>query len=69
MDFFSQLQAATDSERQEFLGAPVIQQTLNGVVALETYIAFLEDFRFEDPLTATTFPQRVCFDVSLTPTP
>lgn len=41
MDFFSQLQAATDSERQEFLGAPVIQQTLNGVVALETYIAFL----------------------------
>ena len=41
MDFFSQLQAATDSERQEFLGAPVIQQTLNGVVALETYVAFL----------------------------
>jgi len=41
MDFFNQLQVATDSERQEFLGIPVIQQTLNGVVALETYVAFL----------------------------
>ena len=41
MDFFNQLQAATDSERQAFLGIPVIQQTLNGVVALETYVAFL----------------------------
>ena len=43
MDFFDQLQAATGSERQEFLGIPVIQQTLNGVVALETYIAFLSE--------------------------
>ena len=41
MNFYNQLQAATDSERQEFLGIPVIRQTLNGVVALESYLAFL----------------------------
>jgi pyrroloquinoline quinone (PQQ) biosynthesis protein C len=41
MDYFKQLQAATESERQAFMGIPVIQQTLNGVVALETYLAFL----------------------------
>jgi hypothetical protein len=35
----------------------------------ETYIAFLEEWRFQDSLASTTFPQRVCFDVSLTPTP
>jgi hypothetical protein len=35
----------------------------------ETYVAFLEEWRFQDRLAATTFPQRVCFDVSLTPTP
>jgi hypothetical protein len=37
--------------------------------ANETYIAFLEEWRFQDSLASTTFPQRVCFDVSLTPTP
>ena len=41
MEFYRQLQTATGSDRQAFLEAPVIQQTLNGVVALETYIAFL----------------------------
>ena len=35
----------------------------------ETYIAFLEEWRYQDRNAATTFPQRVCFDVSLTPTP
>lgn len=35
----------------------------------EAYIAFLEEWRYQDRLAATTFPQRVCFDVSLTPTP
>ena len=39
------------------------------MLANETYVAFLEEWRYEDPLAATTFPQRVCFDVSLTPTP
>lgn len=41
MEFFAELQAATESERQLFLGIPVIQQTMNGVVTLETYRAFL----------------------------
>jgi hypothetical protein len=35
----------------------------------ETYIAFIEEWRFEDILAPLTFPQRVCFDVSLAPTP
>jgi pyrroloquinoline quinone (PQQ) biosynthesis protein C len=41
MNFYNQLQAATETERQAFLGIPVIQQTLNGVVALDSYLAFL----------------------------
>lgn len=41
MEFFQQLHTATGSERQAFLGIPVIQQTLNGVVTLQTYQAFL----------------------------
>lgn len=41
MEFFQQLHAATETERQTFLGIPVIQQTLRGVVTLETYRAFL----------------------------
>ena len=41
MEFFQQLQAATEAERQAFLGIPVIQQTMNGVVSLDTYRAFL----------------------------
>ncbi len=39
------------------------------LLASETYIAFLEEWRYQDSRAATTFPQRVCFDVSLTPTP
>lgn len=41
MEFFQQLQAATEAEREAFLGIPVIQQTMNGVVSLDTYRAFL----------------------------
>jgi pyrroloquinoline quinone (PQQ) biosynthesis protein C len=41
VEFFQQLHAATETERQTFLGIPVIQQTLRGVVTLETYRAFL----------------------------
>jgi len=41
VEFFQQLHTATGSERQAFLGIPVIQQTLNGVVTLQTYQAFL----------------------------
>lgn len=39
------------------------------MLASETYLAFIEEWRFEDSIASTTFPQRVCFDVSLTPTP
>jgi thiaminase len=41
VEFFEHLQAATEHDRQLFLGIPVIQQTLRGVVTLETYQAFL----------------------------
>jgi len=41
VEFFQQLQAATEAERNAFLGIPVIQQTMNGVVSLHTYQAFL----------------------------
>ena len=37
--------------------------------ASDTYVAFIEEWRFHDSIAATTFPQRICFDVSLTPTP
>lgn len=39
------------------------------MLASETYIAFLEEWRYQDSRAPATFPQRVCFDVSLTPTP
>jgi hypothetical protein len=35
----------------------------------ETYVAWVEEWRFDDPLTPTSFPARVCFDVSLASTP
>jgi len=41
VDFFQQLCTATENERLDFLGIPLIQQTLNGVVTLESYRAFL----------------------------
>ena len=39
------------------------------MIAGETYIALVEEWRFDDRDTAFNFPQRVCFDVSLAPTP
>jgi pyrroloquinoline quinone (PQQ) biosynthesis protein C len=41
VEFFQQLHAATEAERNAFLCIPVIQQTMNGVVSLHTYQAFL----------------------------
>ena len=35
----------------------------------DTYVMFLEDRRYGDPLAPPTYPSRMCFDVSLTPTP
>jgi hypothetical protein len=39
------------------------------LLASDTYLAAVEEFRFHDASASTTFPQRICFDVSLTPTP
>jgi len=35
----------------------------------ETYVAWVEEWRFDDSLTPASFPQRVCFAVSLASTP
>ena len=35
----------------------------------ETYVAYLEEWRFDDNNASITYPSRMCFDVSLTPTP
>jgi len=43
MDFFNQLQSETETERQEFMKIPVIQQTMGGEVSIETYRAFLTE--------------------------
>jgi pyrroloquinoline quinone (PQQ) biosynthesis protein C len=43
VEFFQQLHAATATERQLFVGIPVIQQTMSGVVTLDTYRAFLRE--------------------------
>ncbi len=43
MGFFNQLQSATEFERRELLDAPVILQTMEGLVSIETYRAFLAE--------------------------
>jgi pyrroloquinoline quinone (PQQ) biosynthesis protein C len=43
MDFFERLQSATETERSEFLNIPVIRNTMEGVVSMETYVAFLTE--------------------------
>ena len=37
--------------------------------AAETYSAIVEEWRFDDEEASTSYPQRICFDVSFTPTP
>lgn len=39
------------------------------LLASETYIARLEEWRFDDPDTPGSYPQEICFDVSLASTP
>ena len=39
------------------------------LVAGEIYAAVIEEWRFDDPGAATTYPQQICFDVSFTSTP
>ncbi len=50
------------AENLEELTTPVLQQG-------ETYIAFLEEWRFEDDEASVNYPTTICFDVSLSPTP
>ncbi len=45
------------------------QDTTSTLQAGETYAMFLEEWRFGDPGAATDYPSRICFDVSLAPTP
>lgn len=45
------------------------ESTTSTLQAGDTYVMFLEDRRYGDPLAALTYPSRMCFDVSLTPTP
>lgn len=40
-DFFSDLIAATETERAELLGIPFVQHGVRGELALESYVAFL----------------------------
>ena len=35
----------------------------------ETYVALVEEWRFDDAIASAEYPQRICFDVSLAPTP
>ena len=39
------------------------------LIAGETYIAHVEDWRFDDAEAATGYPERVCMDVTFAPTP
>jgi hypothetical protein len=50
------------AENLEELTTPVLQQG-------ETYIAFLEEWRFEDDEASVNYPTTICFDVSFSPTP
>jgi len=57
--------------RAETDSVPNVEPTFRTPImfANETYVAFIEEWRFHDSAAAATFPQRICFDVSLTPTP
>jgi len=53
---------ASPDENTETFRTPTLQ-------AGTTYIAAIEDWRFDDELAPTGYPQRICFDVSFTSTP
>jgi hypothetical protein len=55
-------QGISADENIETFRTPVLQ-------AGETYIAAVEDQRFDDELTPSSYPERICFDVSFAPTP
>jgi len=39
------------------------------LTAGQTYIAYVEEWRFDDEEASPTYPERVCFDISFSPTP
>ncbi len=52
----------SDDENLELLTTPILQQN-------ETYIAFLEEWRFGDDGAPDDYPATICSDVSFSPTP
>ncbi len=66
MTFFEQLTLATETERNELLESPAIQQALQGSLAGETYLAFLKEayhhVKYTVPLLmacGTRLPERL----------
>ena len=60
--YLSQGLGRSGDENFELLTTPVLQQN-------ETYIAFLEEWRFQDDGAPDDYPATICFDVSFSPTP
>ena len=60
--YLSQGLGRSGDENFELLTTPVLQQN-------ETYIAFLEEWRFQDDGAPNDYPATICFDVSFSPTP
>ena len=55
-------QGSSPDENTETFRTPVLQ-------AGATYIAAVEDWRFDDELAPSSYPDRICFDVSFASTP
>lgn len=58
MSFYQQLQTSTEQARQTFLEAPIIQRCFHGEIALDDYVAFLQQayhhVKFTVPLLMAT---------------
>ena len=65
------IRGANPDEENEGISAVENSETYRTPVmfANETYSAIVEDWRFDDPGASLGYPQSICFDVSLTPTP
>ncbi len=55
-------EGTSPAENSEVFRTPTLQAGM-------TYIAVIEEWRFDDELASTTYPEQICFDVSFTPTP
>jgi len=56
------VEGTSPAENFEAFRTPTLQ-------AGTTYIAAIEEWRFDDEMASPTYPQQICFDVSFTPTP